>query len=70
MSFVLREVVHFLRVAPTAWRLQHRMSFLDCYDLIERDLDEVGKRQFRGELIADLVQCSSLDSYLGCGSIG
>lgn len=54
MSFMLREVVHFLRVAPTARRLQRRMSFLDCYDLIEGDLDEAGKRRFRAALVADL----------------
>lgn len=34
--------------------MQARMGFLDCYDLIERDLDAAGKEQFRRALVADL----------------
>jgi ubiquinone/menaquinone biosynthesis C-methylase UbiE len=51
---MIREIVHFVRVAPAARRLQARMSFLDCYDFVERDLDEAGKRQFRAALAGDL----------------
>jgi hypothetical protein len=30
------------------------MSFLDAYDLVERDLDDAGNRQFRVALVAGL----------------
>lgn len=51
---MIREIVHFLRVAPAARRLQARMSPLDCYDLVEKDLDAAGKKQFRAALAGDL----------------
>lgn len=54
MSSALGEVARFLRVALAAWRQQHRMSFLDAYDLVERELDEAGKRQFRAALVTGL----------------
>ena len=52
---MLREIVHFLRVAPTARRLKDRMAPLDCLELVERDLDATGKAGFRAALAADLL---------------
>lgn len=51
---MITEIAHFVRVAPAARRLQARMSFLDCYDLVEKDLDDAGKKQFRAALAGDL----------------
>ena len=51
---MIREVAHFVHVAPAARRLQARMSSLDCFELVERDLDKAGKKQFRAELVGDL----------------
>jgi hypothetical protein len=51
---MLRELIHFVRVLPTARRLQSSMSFVDCHEVLERDLDDAGKREFRASLVTDL----------------
>ena len=54
MSSMRREVVHFPagRADGAAAAAAHGLP--GCYDLIEADLDEVGKRRFRAALVADL----------------
>ncbi len=50
----MRELIHFLRYAPTAMGEERRLGFVEAFDRLESRMDSAGKAHWRRALVADL----------------
>ncbi len=55
LTRMLRELIHFVRSAPSAGRLRNRMSPAEHLDRVEQHLDRAGKAHWRAKLVEGLA---------------